>query len=53
MNDIRNYNSKKESHGYQEWHRGDAIWLRANYKNNQFIGYNEIHRMKKTKFNIR
>ena len=52
MNDIRNYNNKKEAHGYQEWYGYHKLMYRGDYKNNERIGYAEYHGTKRTRFNI-
>jgi hypothetical protein len=52
MNNIRNYNEKGETHGYQEWYVNGKISLRTKYKNGKFIGYQEWHN-KQTNFYIR
>jgi hypothetical protein len=52
MNDIRNKNSKGQSHGYQEWYGYNKVIYRGNYKNNERIGYAEYHGTKRTRFNI-
>ena len=42
--DIRNYNHKNQYHGYQEiYNWNNVIFLRANYKNNNPVGYEEWH----------
>ena len=37
MKDIRNINSKGQSHGYQEWYGYHELIYRGNYKNNESI----------------
>lgn len=43
MKDIRNYNSKRKYHGYQEWYFYGNIFHRGNWKNDDEIGYIEWH----------
>ena len=39
--EIENKNDKGQYHGYQEYHTDlDKVWLRANYKNGEPLGYN-------------
>ena len=52
MKDIRNKNSRGQSHGYQEWYGYHELIYRGNYKNNERIGYAEYHGSKRTRFNI-
>ena len=40
-------------HGYQEWYWDKKLWVRANYKHDDEIGYDEDHRQKETVFHIR
>ena len=58
--DIINRNSKGQYHGYHEYYYGyheyyyyNGIGYRANYKNNNEIGYEELHYFKRTNFHIR
>ena len=51
--DITNTNSKGQYHGYQEWYCYDKLILKANYKNDNPIGYHEIHFNKITRYYIR
>ena len=52
--DIRNTNSKGQSHGYQEWYLiYDYVVFRGMYKNGLKIGYIEWHRSQLTDFYIR
>ena len=38
--DIRNFNTKGQRHGYQEWHTNvNQLWYKGNHKNGQPIGY--------------
>lgn len=53
MKDITNKNSKEQYHGYQEWYIPNTLWYRGNYKNDESIGYEEYHFIKKTRYNIR
>jgi hypothetical protein len=42
--DIRNYNSKGRTHGYQEiYYKDNKLFVRTKYKNGFEIGYEEIH----------
>ena len=53
---IANYNNKSQSHGYQELYMSNqcnTLWYRGNTKNNESIGYEECHFIKKTNFYIR
>ena len=51
---IRNKNSKGESHGYQEfYYLNNKLSLRANFKNGSGIGYVEMHRFVQTLYVIR
>ena len=43
INNINPKNSKKESHGYQQWYYRGKSWYRGNAKNGQAIGYNEVN----------
>ena len=47
----RNYNSKGELHGYNQWSYGKCM-IRGMYKHNQRIGYLEFHNVKRTRFFI-
>ncbi len=50
----RNYNSKGELHGYNQWIYGDGkCMIRGMYKHNQRIGYLEFHNVKQTRFYIK
>jgi hypothetical protein len=40
---IRNYNSKGEYHGYQEWYLNGKLQLRCMIKNDTLYGYSEWH----------
>jgi hypothetical protein len=51
--DIRNYNSKGKTHGYQEIYYKDKILLRGEAKNARDIGYNEWHASELTDYYIR
>ena len=51
--DIKNYNNKGQLHGYQEWYVNNKIYYRGIRKNNKPIGYEEYHRYKITRFNIK
>lgn len=58
--DIDNKNDKFEWHGYNEWYfndtylvRNDTYLVRANFKNNNKIGYAESHYYKHTSYYIR
>lgn len=52
--DIRNYNSKNENHGYQEFYYvNNKLSFRANFKNGSGIGYVEMHRFVQTLYIIR
>jgi len=55
MKNIYNYNTKNELHGYQNWYFRDSnkLYFRGNYKNDRYIGYNESHNWKITRYNIR
>jgi len=44
--DIRNRNDKGEYHGYNELYWGNTGWSRGNRKNNNRIGYYELHEIK-------
>ena len=51
---ISNYNSKNETHGYQEMYYVDGkLSLRANFKNGSGLGYVEMHRFVQTLYIIR
>lgn len=50
--DIDPKNSKGHYHGYQQWY-WNKLWVRANYKNGNMIGYEEDHGIKKTNFHIK
>ena len=51
---IRNYNSKNETHGYQEFYYVNGkLSLRANFKNGSGVGYVEMHRFVQTLYIIR
>ena len=55
MNNITNYNSKGEWHGYQERYmdkKCNTLWYRGNTKNNDSIGYEEYHLIKQTRYYI-
>jgi hypothetical protein len=41
--DIKNYNSKKQYHGYQEWYYKGNLFIRGIYKNNIQTNYRERH----------
>jgi len=51
--DIRNYNDKREFHGYQEWYSNGNLWMRTYFKNNKIIGYQESHTHLATRYFIR
>ena len=51
--DIDNKNDKGEWHGYNEWYFNDSYMVRANFKNNDKIGYAESHYYKHTRYYIR
>ena len=54
--DIENRNDKGQYHGYQEWYIGDGnndLIVRANWKNNNAIGYHEHHMFEQTTFYIK
>lgn len=60
--DITNYNSKNELHGYQEWYwdkQCNKLWHRGKWINACTIGYAEYHSdehghmYKEASFNIR
>jgi hypothetical protein len=54
MKDIRNYNSKEQSHGYQEIYLyNDKLYYRGNWKNGKCIGYEEYLYSEETNFCIR
>ena len=40
---ITNRNTKGQRHGYQEFHWNGKLSLRTNYKNDKFIGYQEVY----------
>ena len=43
MNNITNTNYKGQYHGYQERYWSDKLGYRTNYKNDKFIGYQEVY----------
>ena len=51
--EIVNFNSKEQYHGYQQWYWDNTLVVRLNYKNGNEIGYEELHVLKKTIFYIR
>jgi hypothetical protein len=52
--DIENRNDKGQYHGYQEWYKwNNVIFLRANWKNHNPIGYYENHTFEQTNFYIK
>ena len=52
--DIKNYNSKGEWHGHQEWYYNNGkVAHRGTSKNTRDIGYNEWHSSKRTEYHIR
>ena len=51
--DIRNYNNKGQYHGYYELYFRNKLSYRLNYKNDNEIGYEELHVRKKTYFHIK
>ena len=53
MEDIIKTNSKGQYHDYQERYWSGKLQYRTNYKNDKFIGYNEIHFTKITRYYIR
>ena len=50
---IRTYNRKGQSHGYQEAKIDDSFVYRYKTKNDLEVGYNERHGSKITIFHIR
>ena len=51
---IRHINDKDEHHGYLELRNYDNILLiRVNFKNDNEVGYEEWHNVKRTSFYIR
>ena len=53
MKDIINYNNKGQLHGYYERYYYSVLTIRSTMKNNRCIGYEEYHRYKITRFNIK
>jgi hypothetical protein len=53
MNTIINYNNKGQLHGYYKRYDNNIITIRTIMKNNKPIGYEEYHRYKITRFNIK
>jgi len=52
--DIRNYNSNGQHHGYLELRDyNNVLIIRVNYKNDNEVGYEEWHMCKETSFYIR
>jgi hypothetical protein len=51
--DIINFNSKEQYHGYQERYLNDKLYYRGNSKNGERYGYGESHGRKQTNFYIR
>lgn len=51
--DIKNRNSKKQLHGYQEWYSYCEPTLRGIFKHGLEIGYGEFNYAKQTNFYIR
>jgi hypothetical protein len=50
--DITNYNSKEQSHGYQEVYYYNKLSYRGNRKKGNPIGYGESHGSKRTRYYI-
>jgi hypothetical protein len=53
MIEIRNFNNKKQIHGYQERYNTYGLSYRGNWKNAMAVGYHEYHQGKQTRFQIR
>lgn len=51
--DINNYNSKGQKHGYHESNDSYGINGRMNYKNDELVGYIEFHGIKFTIYSIK
>ena len=52
--DMTNYNSKGQFHGYQErYHYDNKLMVRGNSKNGLDVGYQEWHNVKETEYYIR
>ena len=51
---IINKNNKNQNHGYQEWYGSyGKLDLRGKFKNDNPVGYIEVHWLKKTKLYIK
>ena len=53
MKEVKNYSDIGQYHGYQEWYKYGELVIRANYKNDNEVGYEEWHYFKRTNFYIR
>lgn len=57
MNNIKNFNSKQQPHGYQELYysseKCNKLYYRGKYKNNNMIQYSEYHFYEITRYHIR
>lgn len=51
--DIRTYNRKGQSHGYQEWYWCGQLSYRGKSENRRSIGYTEWHHNKETEYHIK
>ncbi len=52
--DIININNKNQYHEYQEWYGSyGKLDLRGKFKNDNPVGYIEVHWLKKTKLYIK
>jgi hypothetical protein len=53
MNNISNYNSKYEYHGYQQRYWDDILYYRGKWIHGNEIGYEEAYVVKTVNFYIR